>query len=180
MTQRIGVIWAEARGGVIGVGGGMPWSLPEDMARFKAITMGSAVVMGRRTWESFGTPPRPLSGRDNIVVTRDAAYRADGASLAGGLGEALALAATRVPDAETIWVIGGGQLYRDALPLADVAEITEIDADIDGDTTAPALGEGWATTLLEPADGWLTSRKGLRYRYRTLQRATPAPLFTAV
>lgn len=170
MSQRIGVIWAEAHDRVIGSGGGMPdWHLPEDMARFKAVTLGSPVVMGRRTWESFGSPPRPLPRRDNIVVTRDDAYVAEGATVVSSLGAALAAASSRNPDAETVWVIGGGQIYREALPLADVAEITEIDARVDGDTTAPALGDGWSTTLLEPTEGWHESRTGLRYRYRTLE-----------
>src|SRR5690349_14769702 len=98
MTARIGLIWAEAAGGVIGARGGMPWHVPEDLARFKTITMGSPVVMGRRTWESFPDRFRPLPGRRNIVVTRDDQWVAEGAERAASLGDALAAAATENPE----------------------------------------------------------------------------------
>lgn len=176
MTQRIGLIWAEAHDHVIGAGGDMPWRLPEDLQRFKRITLGSPVVMGRRTWESFGTPPRPLPGRTNVVISRDASYEAQGATVVSTLATALEVAriVAEEDDAETIWVIGGGQVYRQALALADTIELTQIDAALDGDTTAPELGTEWATLVLDPAEGWHESKGGLRYRFRTLTRLAPA------
>jgi len=160
--SRIGMIWAEARDGVIGAAGGMPWHVPEDLAHFKAVTMGAPVVMGRRTWESFPDRFRPLPGRRNIVVTRDARWEADGAERAGSLDEAFAVAG----DAETVWVIGGGQLYRAAIDRADVLEVTELDLAVEGDTRAPSR-EGWSAVA---ESDWRSSRTGIRYRFVTLQR----------
>ncbi|KAA6432205.1 dihydrofolate reductase [Agrococcus sediminis] len=168
----LGMIWAEARGGVIGEAGDMPWRLPEDMARFKAITMGHPVVMGRRTWESFPQAFRPLPGRDNIVITSDRDYVAPGARVVPSLERALEVAAELGDEA---WVVGGGRVYRDAMHLADRLEITDVDLDASGDTTAPdAATEGadasWRLVARDPAEGWHVSRTGLRYRYRTLER----------
>lgn len=164
------MIWAQARGGVIGEAGDMPWSLPEDMARFKAITTGHPVVMGRRTWESFPERFRPLPGRANVVITSDAAYAAPGAQVVGSLEEALVLAG-RLAEGGEAWIIGGGRVYRDAIDRADVLEITDIDLEADGDTVAPEPGAGWREVGRDPAEGWHESRTGLRYRYRTLERA---------
>ena len=125
--MKIGLIWAQARGGVIGRGGVMPWHLPEDLAHFKQLTQGSPVVMGRKTWDSLPARFRPLPGRRNVVVTRNAAWRAEGADRAGSLDEALAL----VADAPKAFVIGGGELYATALPRADELVLTEIDASFD-------------------------------------------------
>lgn len=172
----LGMIWAQARGGVIGEAGDMPWRLPEDMARFKAITLGHPVVMGRRTWESFPERFRPLPGRDNIVITSSPDYVAAGARTVGSLDGALAAAGALLddPDGE-IWVIGGGRVYRDALPHADRLEITDIDLDAPGDTTAPmpethGADAQWRETARVPAAGWHESASGLRYAYRTLER----------
>lgn len=169
MTSRIGLIWAEARGGVIGAHGGMPWHVPEDLAHFKAATLGAPVVMGRRTWESFPDRFRPLPGRRNIVVTHREEWTDAGAERAASLDAALA--AAREDDPEWVWVIGGGQLYREAIPLADRLEVTELDLDVDGDTRAPARG-GWETVAADPSSGWHTSRSGIRYRFLTQERAT--------
>ncbi|ALJ21050.1 dihydrofolate reductase [Microbacterium sp. No. 7] len=160
---RVGLIWAQARGGVIGAGGGMPWHVPEDLAHFRETTMGAPVVMGRRTWESFPPRFRPLPGRRNIVVTRSEEWADAGAERAGSLDEALALA----EGAETAWVIGGGQLYRAAIGRADVLEVTELDLEVDGDTTAPAV-DGWPAPRI---GAWQTSRTGIRYRFATYARA---------
>ncbi len=166
LISRLGLIWAEARGGVIGRDGGMPWHVPEDLVHFRAITSGSPVIMGRRTWESFPEKYRPLPGRRNIVVTRNAAWAADGAERAESLDAAVALAA----DAPEVWVIGGARLFAEALPHADVLEVTELDLEVaDGDTFAPAR-DGWSVTGVEPADGWALSRTGVRYRFLTLTR----------
>ena len=126
---------AVAENGVIGRDGGMPWRLSADMRRFKATTMGKPVVMGRKTWESF--PKRPLPGRHNIIVTRDPAYAADGASVVASLDAALALA--RGEGAGEVCVIGGGEVYAAALPCADRLDVTHILAEIDGDTRFPAI-----------------------------------------
>lgn len=166
MTARLGLIWAEARGGVIGKDGGMPWHVPEDLAHFRATTTGAPVVMGRRTWESFPERFRPLPGRRNIVVTRDEAWTAEGAERASSLDDALALAGA----VTEIWVIGGAALFAEAIDRADVLEVTELDLPVeDGDTFAPPR-PGWAVARIEPADGWSVSRTGIPYRFLTLIR----------
>jgi dihydrofolate reductase len=130
-VPRITLIVARARNGVIGRAGTLPWRLPEDLAFFKRTTMGHPIVMGRRTWESIG---RPLPGRRNIVVSRQAGFVAAGAEVVPSLDEALCLCA----GAGELFVIGGAQLYGEALPRADRLIVTEIDADFDGDTHWPA------------------------------------------
>lgn len=162
---RLGLIWAEARGGVIGRAGGMPWHVPEDGAHFRAVTMGHPVIMGRLTWESFPPRFRPLPGRRNIVVTRSAGWSDDGAERVGSLDDALAL----VADAPEAWVVGGGVLYAEAIGRADVLEVTELDLEVDGDTFAPPRA-GWAVARVEPADGWAVSRTDVPYRFLTLIR----------
>lgn len=129
----IALVAAIARGGVIGLDGGLPWRLPEDMKHFRDVTMGHAVVMGRRTWESMPERFRPLPGRRNVVVTRDPTWSAEGAERVGSLEEALALLA----DDEHVSVIGGGEIFAAALPIADELVLTEIDLAIDGDTFFP-------------------------------------------
>ncbi|QUW19569.1 dihydrofolate reductase [Agrococcus sp. Marseille-Q4369] len=164
----IGMIWAQARGGVIGDAGDMPWSLPEDMARFKAITMGHPVVMGRRTWESFPARYRPLLGRDNIVITSSGDFDAPGARVVSSLDEALAVALALDDE---VWIVGGGRVYREAMARADRLEITDIELDATGDTTAPTPDASWHEVARDPAEGWHESRSGLRFAYRTLERA---------
>ena len=161
----IGLVWAQAHDGVIGRDGGMPWHVPEDLAHFKEVTLGTAVVMGRRTWESFPERFRPLPGRRNIVLTRDASWAAGGAERAGSLTEALGLVGPG-----DVWVIGGGSLYREAIHRADVIELTELDLDVDGDTTAPPIGAEWVEVSREPSTGWITSRSGIDYRFVRLER----------
>ncbi|WP_292834739.1 dihydrofolate reductase [Microbacterium sp.] len=159
---RVGLIWAEARGGVIGARGGMPWHVPEDMAHFKDVTTGHPVIMGRRTWESFPPHFRPLPHRRNIVVTSADSWASDGAERTASLDEALAL----VADDESAWVIGGGRLYESAIGRADVLEVTELDIEVAGDTHAPRR-DGW-----EPVEAteWALSRTGVTYRFLTLVR----------
>lgn len=122
------------RNRVIGREGGMPWHLPADLKHFKSVTMDRPIVMGRRTHESIG---KALPGRLNVVVTRDPDYRAEGCRVVHSLNEAL-LECAEWPE---VMITGGGQLYREALPHADRIELTEIDADIDGDTTFPELDD---------------------------------------
>ncbi|NHI16447.1 dihydrofolate reductase [Microbacterium excoecariae] len=163
-------IWAQARGGVLGADGGMPWHVPEDLAYFQRATMGAPVVMGRRTWQSFPDRFRPLPGRANIVVTRDATFAAPGGETAPSLEAALERAATLAADA---WVIGGGQIYARAMDLVDELWVTEIDLDAEGDTTAPAIGPAWRVASRDPAaGGWHTSRTGVRYRFVVYERAS--------
>ncbi|MGY6553664.1 MAG: type 3 dihydrofolate reductase [Wenzhouxiangella sp.] len=142
------LVAALARGRVIGRNGDMPWHLPADLAHFKALTLGHPVLMGRRTYESIG---RPLPGRLNIVISRGRPELPAGVERAASLADGLALA----PDAEKIMVIGGGQIYAEALPMADQLELTLIDAAIDGDTYFPEFQhENWRLSALQarPAD----------------------------
>jgi len=161
----VGLVWAQAHGGVIGADGGMPWHVPEDLAHFRAVTGASDVIMGRRTWESLPPRFRPLPGRRNIVVTRTEGWSEGGAERAASLDDALHRAS-----GERAWVIGGGTLYAEAIHRADVIELTRLDVDVEGDTFAPAL-EGWALAATEPAEGWHTSQSGIRYRFETHRRA---------
>lgn len=161
--MKLGLIYAQARNGVIGHGGSLPWHLPEDLAHFKRTTMGAPVIMGRRTWDSLPPRFRPLPGRRNIVITRDAHWRAEGAERAGTLDEAIALGA----GADTVWVTGGAEIFRLAMPRADLAVVTEIDADFEGDVHAPALGGGWRETARERH----VSANGLAFSFVTYERA---------
>lgn len=166
----VGLIWAQSSDGVIGADNGIPWRLPEDMAHFKATTLGHPVVMGRKTWDSLPARFRPLSGRRNIVVTRDPEWASEGAERAGSIAEALELAAGPPPSgtpAASCWVIGGGEVYRAALPHATRLSVTEVDTPVVGDTHAPELDPAW--TVAEDA-GWQASVTGLRYRIRTYTR----------
>jgi len=158
----VGLIWAQSPSGVIGRAGAIPWRLPEDLARFKELTMGHTVVMGRLTWESLPGKVRPLPGRRNVVVTRQADYMADGATVVRGLDE--------VPADDEMWVIGGGQIYTLALPIATRCEVTEVEVDLpreDDDVVAPVLDEAW----LGVEGDWMASTSGLRYRFTSYQRA---------
>ena len=165
----IGLIWAEARNGVIGAGGTMPWHVPEDLAHFKANTLGSPVVMGRKTWESLPERFRPLPGRENIVVTRNPAWAAEGAVRAASIDEALDAAAASDP--EWIWVIGGGELFGAVIDRADRLEVTELDLDVPGgDAFAPSVDMSWRLAAAEPEVGALVSRAGVAYRFRRYER----------
>jgi dihydrofolate reductase len=130
---RVTLVAAVARNGVIGRRGGIPWRIPEDMARFRALTTGYPVVMGRKTWDSLPERFRPLPARRNIVVTRNPAWAADGAERARSLDDALELLAS----SERVFVIGGAALYTTALPLIDELELTEVDLEVDGDAYFP-------------------------------------------
>ena len=158
----VGLIWAQSTSGVIGRDNAIPWRLPEDLGRFKELTMGHTVIMGRLTWESLPAKVRPLPGRRNVVVTRQAGYVADGAMVVGGLDEALT--------GDENWVIGGAQIYALALPMANRCEVTEVEIALpreDDDAVAPVLDDAWVGT-----DGeWRVSASGLRYRFTTYVRA---------
>ena len=163
--MRLGLIWAQARNGVIGRAGVLPWHLPEDLAHFKRTTLGAPVIMGRKTWDSLPPRFRPLPGRRNVVITRDAQWQAPGADRAGTLDEALALCA----GAQTVWVTGGAEIFRLAIPHAHLAIVTEIEADVDGDVQAPALGPGWQEVARERH----LSANGLAYSFVTYRNGRP-------
>ena len=131
----LALIASVARNNRIGAGGGLVWKEPADQRWFRQQTMGCPVVMGRKTWDSLPTRFRPLPGRRNIVVTRQSGWAAEGAEAVHTLGAALALA--RSQPANRIFVIGGATLYAAALALADELVLTEIDADLPGDTSFP-------------------------------------------
>ena len=132
LRPRLALIAAVAANGTIGLDGTLPWRLSADLKYFKIITVGKRIIMGRRTWESF---PKPLPNREHVVVSSQQLAVPDGVSVVRSLAEALVLPA----HAETpVFVIGGNAMYRDALPLADDLYLTEIEADVEGDTTFPA------------------------------------------
>lgn len=134
-------IWAQGRGGVIGYQGRLPWHLPPDLAHFKAQTLGCPVIMGRKTWDSLPPRFRPLPNRLNLVVTRQTNWQHPGAQALVSLEQGLRVC--REQGATTAWVIGGAQLFAQALPLITEAVVTEIDADFVGDAYAPPLGPQW-------------------------------------
>ena len=139
----VGIYAALAENGVIGRDGDLPWRLSTDLKRFKSLTLGKPIVMGRRTWESF--PKRPLPGRTNIVITRQADFALPGAVRAGSLADALEIAAGEMPD--EICVIGGGQIFAEAIAMADILHLTHVQAEMDGDTYFPPVNlEDWAMT----------------------------------
>ncbi|GAB1386785.1 dihydrofolate reductase [Melaminivora sp.] len=140
--MEIALIYARAANGVIGQDGRLPWHLPQDLAHFKALTLGQPVIMGRKTWDSLPERFRPLPGRTNIVLTRQPNWQAGGAHTAASLEQALDCA--RQTAANTVWIIGGAQLFALALPLAHRVELTEIEHDYPGDTCMAALGAEWA------------------------------------
>ena len=143
-------IAAVARNGVIGADGDIPWRIPEDWRRFKRLTMGQVLVMGRKTWASIG---RPLPGRTTYVVTRDKMWRGEDVYAVWSLDEALAQAAAREP--EVIYVAGGGEVYRAAWDRLTGLEITEVDAEPAGDVVFPVIEAGeWQETGRDAHDGF--------------------------
>ncbi len=169
----LSLIWAQARGGVIGYQGGMPWQLPEDLAHLKRTTMGAPVIMGRATWLSLPPSVRPLPGRFNIVLSRDPAAHFEGAPCAHSLADARALCeAAGFDSTAPAWVIGGAQPFALATAFAHRAVITHIDADPPGDTFAPALGPGW----VERDSTAAISRTGLSYRIVRMVNTAPLGL----
>lgn len=142
MTQ-LHLIVAHARNGVIGKDNKLPWYLPEDLKNFKRTTIGKPVIMGRKTWESLG---RPLPGRRNIVITRQKNYRAEGATVVASLDEAI----KAVEDAPIAFIMGGAQIYEEALPKVEVAHITYLNADFEGDAFfTPLSPDEWVLSKEE-------------------------------
>jgi dihydrofolate reductase len=157
------IIAAVAKNGVIGKDNALPWHLPEDLKHFKALTLGHQVVMGRKTWESLPERFRPLPGRQNIVVTRNAAYVAPGATVVNSL----AAAENAGTSGRDLFVIGGAELYAHALPLADRLELTEIDREVDGNVCFPAFDRAlWHEIARTPG----CSADGLGFAFVTYAR----------
>ena len=159
----VGLVWAQARGGVIGADGGLPWHLPEDLALFRRLTTGSTVVMGRCTWESLPERFRPLPGRTNVVLTSDAEWSGEGARRAGCVADVLG-------QHDSLWVIGGGAVYAAFLPHADRLVVTDVDVLVEGDTWAPSIGPEWQRVARTPEEGWSSSSTGLRYAVNEYMR----------
>jgi dihydrofolate reductase len=135
---RIAFVLAMSRNRVIGADGGLPWRMPSDLKRFKALTIGKPVIMGRKTWESL--PRKPLPGRPNIVITRQVGFDAPGAIVVATVGEALAYA--RGVASDEVAIIGGAEIFTELLPFADRIYLSEIDLKADGDRTFPELEKG--------------------------------------
>jgi len=165
MATRLHLIYARAANGVIGANNTLPWHLPEDLAHFKRHTLGCPVIMGRKTWDSLPPKFRPLPGRLNLVVTRQPDWQAQGAQAAASLQDALA----HCGDAFDAWVIGGAQIYAQALALARSVVVTEIDVQVQGDAFAPQLGSEWREASREAH----ISAQGLPYSFVNYQRTTP-------
>ncbi|WP_245673990.1 MULTISPECIES: dihydrofolate reductase [Actinoplanes] len=157
------MIWAQARNGVIGANGYIPWRVPGEQQIFKDRTMGAAVVMGRATWDSLPERVRPLPGRRNIVLTRDPAWTAAGAEV------------VHSPDDVTLdefWVMGGAEVYRAFLGRADHIVRTTIDFDSEGDAYAPDLGPGW---IVAASTGPVVAPDGQKYSVDDLVRSAGQP-----
>jgi len=160
----VSLILARADNGVIGDEGGLPWHLSDDLRRFKTLTMGKPIIMGRKTWDSL--PKKPLPGRTNIVVSHDLSFTAAGAVVVHSFDDAVA----RADAPSEIMVIGGAQLFAAALPRANRIHLTEIHATPGGDTQLPAFDKKiWGETVRENH----VSPDGLAYSYVTLERKLP-------
>ncbi|HWM32792.1 MAG TPA: dihydrofolate reductase [Pseudolysinimonas sp.] len=151
----LALIWAQAHDRVIGASGGMPWHVPEDLAHFRELTTGQTVIMGRKTWDALDPRFKPLPGRRNLVLTRDASWQEPGAEVI-----------REIPDDG--WVIGGAEVFAATIDRADRLEVTELDLEVPGDTWAPPIGPGWS---LASSTDWAVSRTGVPYRFVSYTRA---------
>ncbi len=166
MTSCISIIAAIAKHRVIGVNNTLPWRLSEDLKRFRALTMGHHIIMGRKTYESLG---RLLPGRITVIVSRQAGYRVEDAKIASSLPEAISLC----HDDEQVFIIGGAEIYREALPLADKMYLTEIDAEFIGDAWFPELDwDMWREVSREKH----AEADGLSYAFANYERRQPAQM----
>lgn len=169
----IGLVWAQTTAGVIGNAGDMPWHLPEDLKHFTKVTSGHPVIMGRKTWLSFPEKYRPLPNRTNIVITRQEDWartpEAEGAVVVKSLDDAL-LESQFAPGFEAVWIVGGGEIFEQSTEIANIAVVTTIDMEADGDTHAPELNAAWVPEDSVPSEGWLTAANGTRYRFTQWNR----------
>jgi len=171
----VALVWAQSGTGVIGADGTLPWRVPEDLARFRELTDGHPVVMGRATWDSLPPRFRPLPGRANVVLSRRADLRLDGATVCADLDTGLDVA-RRAPGGDEVWVVGGGTVYAAALARAQRVEVTVVDVDVAGDTWAPVLDPAeWVRSATSPDEGWATSSSGAGFRFETYRRRVPQP-----
>lgn len=162
MTKVSIIVAVAGKNRVIGKKGGLPWYIPEELKRFKETTMGHPIIMGRKTHESIG---RVLSGRTNIIITHDPKYQAEGCVVVHSLDEALR-SAQGSPGDDEVFVIGGGEIYKQALPLADKVYLTDIDKEIKGDVFFPDYSE--FKKLVYESD-W-QEHEGFRYKFMELER----------
>lgn len=167
----IGALWAQSRNGVFGAEGGLPWELPEDLLMFRALTLGTTVLMGRLTWDSL--PRRPLPGRANIVLSGQRDLRLDGAVVISTTDEL-------EPPTDLCWVIGGKGVLESMLPRVDVAVVTSVNGDFVGDVAAPALDGSLREVRRFPAEGWFTSRTGTEFAVSEWRRAAAPGLLPAL
>lgn len=164
--MRINLIVAVSTNNVIGIGGDLPWCLPDDLRRFQQLTTGHPIVMGRLTWESIG---RPLPQRQNIVVTRNAEYTAAGCDVVTSPGDAIEIAHRTAGDASELMVIGGSHIYREFLPLAQRIYMTRVHTEVDGDAYFPALKDiEWRETSRESHG--VDDRHALAFDFLSLER----------
>ncbi len=146
----ISLIVAQASNGCIGKDGGLPWHIPEDLKHFRQCTTGKTVLMGRKTWESLPEKHRPLAGRKNIVITRDQSFIAEGATVFHSLEEAL-----NALKNEDVWILGGAEIFKQSLPLAERIELTQIHVPYEGDAFFPEISqEAWSIIKEEKHDGY--------------------------
>jgi dihydrofolate reductase len=162
-SQRLILIAAVARGGVIGADNQLPWHISEDLRYFKSVTLGKSVISGRRNFEAMG---RALPKRRNIILTRQTDYEADGCEVVHSLEEAL----RAVEGEPEVFVIGGGEIYRLFLERADALYLTEIDADFSGDVTFPTIDERWLFDERAEFQVWHQSRDGIPFRFTRYTR----------
>jgi dihydrofolate reductase len=163
--MRVSILVAVAENGVIGRAGKLPWHLGDDLQRFKQLTMGHTIVMGRKTWESIG---RPLPGRRNIVISRQSAYLAAGAEVVGSFDDAIELAETA--GESELFVIGGAEIYRLAMPRAERLYVTRVHAAVEGDTYLHDLpGSGWQ--VVESSDHAADAKNEYRFSFEVYKRA---------
>lgn len=160
--MKVSIIVAASANNVIGMGGGLPWHLSEDLRRFKEITMGKPMIMGRATWESIG---KALPGRRSIVLTRQADYEAEGAEVVNTPEAALELTG----DADEVMIIGGGKIYEEFMPITERIYLTRVHAEIDGDTFFPELGEDeWRIVSSKPLPA--NDERPFSISFQTLER----------
>jgi len=163
---RVSLVAAVAENGVIGRAGGLPWRLPDDLKHFKKLTVDHTIIMGRKTFDEV---KRPLANRRNVVISRDPSFRPEGVTVVASLEEALALGATE----DEVFVIGGGEIYRMALPYADRLYLTVVHASVDGDTWFPPFDQD-AWVLEEEAFHPADERHPMSFTFRTYTRLRSA------
>ena len=173
--MKVNLIWAQAKNGIIGNHGAMPWHIPEDLANFRQITQNKPVIMGRKTWDSLPVKFKPLPYRRNIILTRSPNWGKELENSNSKIKTARSVETSMKPiivgrEVEEVWVIGGGQIYPQFLKYASRIEVTEIQEDIDGDTKAPELSPEWN----EVRRAHNTSTSGIKFDFITYLKVQEA------